>query len=176
VHIRAWLAKAEAEVTRLEGHSDPARWQAAVNAFSFGTVYEMARCQWRLVEALLDSGQREQAVAAAREAYQTAVRLGAAPLQAELEALGRRGRLGLGTGVPTEPNLAGLTPRELEVLRLLVAGRSNRQIAEALFISGKTVSVHVTNILMKLGVHSRLEAAVRARDLGLDRRVDKRRP
>jgi len=48
------------------------------------------------------------------------------------------------------------------VLHLLVEGRSNRQIAEQLFISGKTVSVHVTNILAKLGVHSRLEAAARA--------------
>ena len=59
----------------------------------------------------------------------------------------------------TERGLAGLTPRELEVLRLLVEGRSNRQIAEQLYISGKTASVHVTNILAKLGVHSRLEAA-----------------
>ena len=65
-----------------------------------------------------------------------------------------------------------MTPRELEVLRRLVAGRSNRQIAEELFISGKTASVHVTNILTKLGVHSRLEAAARARELGLDRPVD----
>ena len=64
--------------------------------------------------------------------------------------------------------LAGLTPRELEVLGLLVEGRSNRQIAEQLFISGKTASVHVTNILAKLGVHSRLEAAAMARRLGLD--------
>jgi DNA-binding CsgD family transcriptional regulator len=62
-----------------------------------------------------------------------------------------------------------LTPRELEVLGLLVAGKSNRQIAEALFISGKTASVHITNILAKLGVHSRLEAAAHARELGLDR-------
>jgi DNA-binding CsgD family transcriptional regulator len=169
VHLRAWMAKAEAEATRLEGRFDPARWQAAVDAFSFGDVYEVARCQWRLSEALLGSGDRERAAAAAREAYQTAVRLGAAPLQAALEALGRRGRLGLGIGVPTEPKLAGLTPRELEILRFLVAGKSNRQIAEALFISGKTVSVHVTNILAKLGVHSRLEAAARARELGLDR-------
>jgi DNA-binding CsgD family transcriptional regulator len=166
VHLRAWLAKAEAEATRLEGRFDPARWQAAVDAFSFGDVYEVARCQWRLSEALLGSGDRERAAAAAREAYQTAVRLGAAPLQAALEALGRRGRLGI--GVPAEPKLAGLTPRELEVLRFLVAGKSNRQIAEALFISGKTVSVHVTNIFTKLGVHSRLEAAAVARRLGLD--------
>jgi DNA-binding NarL/FixJ family response regulator len=68
-----------------------------------------------------------------------------------------------------------LTPRELEVLGLLVAGRSNRQIAEQLFISGKTASVHVTNILAKLGVHSRLEAAARARELGLDRVADHHR-
>jgi DNA-binding NarL/FixJ family response regulator len=60
------------------------------------------------------------------------------------------------------------------VLHLLVAGKSNRQIAETLFISGKTVSVHVTNILAKLGVHSRLEAAARARELSLDRPVDSR--
>jgi DNA-binding NarL/FixJ family response regulator len=103
------------------------------------------------------------------------VRLGAEPLQAALEVLARRGRLDLGVRLPAERGLAGLTPRELEVLRLLVEGRSNRQIAEQLFISGKTASVHVTNILTKLGVHSRLEAAARARDLGLDRPAAGRR-
>ena len=162
-------------MTRLEGHLDPKAWQAAIEAFSFGHVYAVARCQWRLAEALLGAGQREQAVAAAREAYQTAVRLGAAPLRAALEALARRARLDLGKGVPQEPGRVGLTPRELEVLQLLVAGKSNRQIAEQLFISGKTASVHVTNILAKLGVHSRLEAAARARELGLDHPVDSRR-
>jgi len=154
--------------TRLQGHSDPARWQKAVEAFSFGHVYAVARCRWRLAEALLGAGDREQAMVAARAAYQTAVRLGAEPLQGALEALARRGRLDLGAGLPAERALAGLTPRELEVLRLLVEGRSNRQIAEQLFISGKTASVHVTNILAKLGVHSRLEAAATARRLGLD--------
>jgi DNA-binding NarL/FixJ family response regulator len=168
VHLRGWRAKAEAEWTRLQGHSDPKAWQAAVEAFSYGTVYEVARCQWRLAEALLSRGDREHATEAARAAYQTAVRLGAEPLRSALEALARRGRLDLGAGVPTEHSLAGLTPRELEVLRLLVDGRSNRQIAEQLFISGKTASVHVTNILAKLGVHSRLEAAATARRLGLD--------
>jgi DNA-binding NarL/FixJ family response regulator len=93
--------------------------------------------------------------------------LGAAPLQSALLTLARRGRLDLGVGPPEERSLAGLTPRELEVLRLLVEGRSNRQIAEQLFISGKTASVHVTNLLAKLGVHSRLEAAALARRLGL---------
>jgi DNA-binding NarL/FixJ family response regulator/tetratricopeptide (TPR) repeat protein len=168
VDLRAWHAKAEAEWTRVQGRSDPKAWLAAVEAFSYGAVYEVARCRWRLAEALLAAGDREQATVAAQAARKTARRLGAEPLQAALELLARRGRLDLGAGVPAERTLAGLTPREVEVLRLLVEGRSNRQIAEQLFISGKTASVHVTNILAKLGVHSRLEAAATARHLGLD--------
>jgi DNA-binding CsgD family transcriptional regulator/tetratricopeptide (TPR) repeat protein len=168
VHVRGRHAKAEAEWTRLQGRSDPARWQAAVDAFSYGHVYAVARCQWRLAEALAGAGDREQAATAARAAHATATRLGAAPLQAALEALARRGRLDLGVALPAQPTLAGLTPRELEVLRLLVDGRSNRQIAGELFISTKTASVHVTNLLAKLGVHSRLEAAAMARRLGLE--------
>ena len=168
MHVRGRHAKAEAEWTRLQGRSDPARWQAAVDAFSYGNVYAVARCQWRLAEALVGAGDREQATTAARAAHATATGLGAAPLRAALEALARRGRLDLGVGLPAQRTLAGLTPRELEVLRLLVEGRSNRQIAEQLFISGKTASVHVTNLLAKLGVHSRLEAAAMARRLGLE--------
>jgi DNA-binding CsgD family transcriptional regulator/tetratricopeptide (TPR) repeat protein len=168
VDLRCWQAKAEAEWTRVQGRSDPEAWLAAVEAFSYGQLYEVARCRWRLAEALLGAGDREQATVAARAAHETAVRLGAEPLRAALEALARRGRLDLGVGLPPERGLAGLTPREVEVLRLLVEGRSNRQIAETLFISGKTASVHVTNILAKLGVHSRLEAAATARRLGLD--------
>jgi DNA-binding NarL/FixJ family response regulator len=78
--------------------------------------------------------------------------------------------------VPQANKAASLTPREVEVLHLLVAGRSNRQIAEQLFISGKTASVHVTNILAKLGVHSRLQAAAAARELGLDRTAPRTPP
>jgi len=168
VHVRGRRAKAEAEWTRLQGRSDPARWQAAVEAFSYGNVYAVARCQWRLAEALAVAGDRDQATAAARAAHATATRLEAAPLQSALEALARRGRLDLGVGRAAQRTPAGLTPRELEVLRLLVEGRSNRQIAEQLFISAKTASVHVTNLLAKLGVHSRLEAAAMARRLGLE--------
>jgi DNA-binding NarL/FixJ family response regulator len=168
VHVRGRHAKAEAEWTRLQGRSDPERWQAAVEAFSYGNVYAEARCQWRLAQALAAAGDREQATAAARAAHATATRLGAAPLRSALLALARRARLDLGVGLPAQPTLAGLTPRELEVLGLLVEGRSNRQIAEQLFISGKTASVHVTNLLSKLGVHSRLEAAAMGRRLGLE--------
>jgi DNA-binding CsgD family transcriptional regulator len=168
VHVRGRLAKAEAEWTRLQGRADPVRWQAAVDAFSYGNVYAVARCQWRLAEALAGAGDRERATEAARAAHATAARLGATPLRSAVLALARRGRLDLGVDLPKERTLAGLTPRELEVLGLLVEGRSNRQIAEQLFISNKTAGVHVTNLLAKLGVHSRLEAAAVARRLGLE--------
>jgi DNA-binding CsgD family transcriptional regulator len=167
VQVRGRHAKAEAEWTRLQGGSDPGRWEAAVDAFSYGNVYAVAWCQWRLAEALAGAGDRGLATAAARAAHATATTLGAGPLREALEALARRARLDLGVALPAQRTLAGLTPRELEVLGLLVEGRSNRQIAEQLFISGKTASVHVTNLLSKLGVHSRLEAAAMARRLGL---------
>jgi DNA-binding CsgD family transcriptional regulator len=164
----AWLARAEAEWARVEGRPDPARWTAAAEAFGYGYLYEEARCRWRLAEALLGEGRREEAAVAGRAAHEIAERLGAGPLLEALEALGRRGRLDLGVQPPSQPGAPGLTPRELEVLRLVAAGRSNGQIAEALFISRKTASVHVSNILAKLGVHTRTEAAAAAHRLGLD--------
>jgi DNA-binding NarL/FixJ family response regulator len=104
-------------------------------------------------------------------------RLGARPLDAEVKALARRARLDLAphagaaapaSGAPTPAEQLGLTPREAEVLALVAAGRSNRQIAQELFISPKTASVHVSNILAKLGVAGRVEAATIAHRLGLD--------
>jgi DNA-binding CsgD family transcriptional regulator len=173
--LSAWLAKAEAEWTRLQGDVDVTRWQTAVEACDYGCMYEVACCQWRLAEALLGTGDRAQTTAAAMAAYQTAVRLDAQPLQGALEGLARRGRLNLGVSAPPPRGDGGLTPRELEVLALLAEGRSNRQIAEQLFISGKTASVHVTRILAKLGVHSRRDAAAQARKLGLIEPVDANR-
>jgi DNA-binding CsgD family transcriptional regulator/tetratricopeptide (TPR) repeat protein len=164
----AWLARAEAEWTRVEGRADPDRWSAAADAFGYGYLYEEARCRWRLAEALLGDGRRGQAATQARAAHEIAERLGAAPLLATLESLGRRGRLELGVQRPAGHEAPGLTPRELEVLRLVAAGRSNGQIAEALFISRKTASVHVSNILAKLGVRTRTEAAAAAHRMGLE--------
>jgi DNA-binding NarL/FixJ family response regulator len=164
----AWLARAEAEWTRLAGDPDPDRWARAADAFSYGYIYEEARSRWRLAEALLAAGRRGEASGAALAAHSVALRLGAEPLREAVEALARRGRLDLGEVAVPGDGAAGLTARELEVLRLVAAGRSNQQIAEALYISRKTASVHVSHILAKLGVRTRVEAAAVAHRLGLD--------
>jgi DNA-binding CsgD family transcriptional regulator len=164
----AWLARAEAEWSRVRGCSDPQLWAAAAEAFGYGYVYEEARCRWRLAESLLTAGRRDDAVKHACAAHVVAVRLKAEPLRAAVEALARRGRLDLGPEARPGVGAAGFTPRELEVLRLVAGGRSNQQIADTLFISRKTASVHVSHILSKLGVHSRGEAAAAAHRLGLD--------
>lgn len=160
---RAWVLRAEAEWHRAHGRLDPALWEAVVDAFDFGFVYEVARARWRLAEALLASGDREQAAAVWRLARTAAAELGAAPLEKALDDLGRKARF---TGGPSGPD-GGLTARELEVLRLVAEGMTNREIAERLFIAQKTVSVHVSNILGKLEVSTRTQAAATARDQGL---------
>jgi DNA-binding CsgD family transcriptional regulator len=168
----AWVARAEAEWARLEGGGDPDVWAAATEAFGYGYVYEEARCRWRWAEALLGAGRREEAAQQARTAYATAAGLGAEPLRTAIEALARRGRIDVGEGVAQQEETGGLTARELEVLRLVADGRSNQQIADALFISRKTASVHVSHILAKLGVRTRVEAAASAHRMGLDLPVD----
>jgi DNA-binding NarL/FixJ family response regulator len=129
-----------------------------------------------LAEAACADGDRDAAAAAARESAGIAVRLGAEPVLAEVRALARRARLPI-DDEPAPPQPAeepadqlagfGLTDREREVLRLLAAGRSNPEIARELFISPKTASVHVSNILAKLGVSGRVEAAAVAHRLGI---------
>jgi DNA-binding CsgD family transcriptional regulator len=165
VDARGWLARAEAELRRAEDGNDPANWQAVIDTFSPGFVYETARSRWRLAEALTESGDREEAQRQWTTAAAVADELGATRLRAALDDLGRRARLGPGATRPGP--LGGLTSRELEVLRLLVTGRSNREIAGELFIANKTVSVHVSNILAKLGAASRTEAAAIAHDNGM---------
>jgi DNA-binding NarL/FixJ family response regulator len=136
-------------------------------------VYETARTQWRLAEALVEDGRRDEAAVVWRAARETASRLRAAPLGAALDDLARRARLnhgarldpgsgnrvGNGDGSGGTSPLAALTMREREVLSLLARGMSNREIGTELFITPKTASVHVSNILGKLGAASRTEAA-----------------
>ncbi|MGW3412349.1 helix-turn-helix transcriptional regulator [Streptomyces sp. NPDC000888] len=161
----AWLARAEAEWLRAHSGPDVTAWEKAVAAFGYGDPYELARCERRLAEALLSADRREEAAEHARAARDAAVRLGAVPLREDLDTLIRRGRLA--ESPSTADRIAVLTARESDVLRLLALGRTNRQIGEELFISGKTASVHVSNILAKLGAAGRTEAVAIAYREGL---------
>jgi DNA-binding CsgD family transcriptional regulator/tetratricopeptide (TPR) repeat protein len=172
---RALLLTCEAESTRVLGDVDPGRWLAAVAAWDeAGYPYPAATARWRAAEALLARrGDRALAGDLLGRGHATATALGAEPLRRELERLARTGRVPLvgetaaGEPPPRAGADLGLTARELEVLRLVADGRSNRQVAETLFISAKTASVHVSNILAKLGVATRVEAAAVAHRLGL---------
>jgi DNA-binding NarL/FixJ family response regulator len=169
---RGWLARAEAEWRRAAGDNDPAHWQAVIDTFGPDFVYETARSRWRLAEALAEAGQRDEAQEQWLQAADAADRLGASRLRDALADLGRRARLGRGpasAAVGASP-LSVLTSRELEVLSLVAAGHSNREIGAELFIASKTVSVHVSNILAKLGAASRTEAAAIAHGNGLNGR------
>jgi DNA-binding CsgD family transcriptional regulator len=176
--LAAWHATAVAERTRQQRPSDPAAWAAAVAGWErLGQPYRAAYACYRQAEALLASGDRQTAAEVLGHAAEITGRLGARPLDTEIRALARRARLDLAPhaaatapepGASTPAEQLGLTPREAEVLALVAAGRSNRQIAQALFISPKTASVHVSNILAKLGVAGRVEAAAIAHRLGLD--------
>ncbi|HMA47987.1 MAG TPA: response regulator transcription factor [Frankiaceae bacterium] len=162
----------DAERSRLAGVADPAGWQAAADAWQqLGRPYRTAYCRWRQAEALLAAGDASRAGDPLRTAHATAVRL-AGPLRAEIAALAARARISLGPTedqhpVPEPMRPYDLTDRELAVLRLLAAGHTNRQIGQRLFISPKTASVHVTNILRKLTARDRVQAAAIAAHLGL---------
>jgi DNA-binding CsgD family transcriptional regulator/tetratricopeptide (TPR) repeat protein len=167
-----------AELRRAEGLTDPDTWSDVVTALEpLERPYDLARVRHRLAEALLAQGTddeaRDRATELLRLAAAVADHLGARPLADEVALLARRARLTLSR--TPEPDLApadpvaalGLTGREHDVLRLVAVGRTNRQIAEELFISPKTASVHVSNILAKLGVSGRGEAAAVAHRVGL---------
>ncbi|MFD7700267.1 AAA family ATPase [Streptomyces caelestis] len=169
-----WL---RAELLRAEGRPAPDEWSAAVAAVEpLGRPYDLARVRFRLAEALLATGagddERARATELLRLVTAVADHLGAAPLARSAGLLAQRARLALAPAArgrtPADPaDALGLTSRERDVLRLVTAGRTNRRIAEELFISPKTASVHVSHILAKLGVSGRGEAAAVAHRLGL---------
>jgi ATP/maltotriose-dependent transcriptional regulator MalT len=176
---KAWLLLCEAEAARLHGQADPSAWLECVRAWEQPLrPYVVAYACWREAEARLAArADREPAATALRAAFDIAEQLRAEPLLREVRALAARARLSLGPAEPDEaadapvaPDQAaslGLTAREREVLALVALGRTNRQIADELFISGNTAGVHVSNIIGKLGVTSRGEAAAIAHRLGL---------
>jgi len=162
----AWKQQLEAEWARLRwlaGIESPSEdellelWRATVEAYGYGDVVRLASVRARYAAILRATGHGAQAAEQADLARTAARAMGAEPLLADLRALGTS------PAPRADDKPATLTAREIDVLGLITAGRSNRQIAGQLFISEKTVSVHVSNILAKLGVSSRTEAAAHAR-------------
>jgi DNA-binding CsgD family transcriptional regulator len=183
ISSRGYRALVTAELARATGEDHPespivGAWSAAVRAWQAAAEpYPLAYTWLRLAEAAVAAGDRQEAGRAIRQAYALASRVGATPITEEASALARRTRLsldepgadaGAARRAPEDPLARfGLTEREREIVVLLAGGRSNPQIAESLFISPKTASVHVSNILAKLGVDSRVEAAAVAHRLGV---------
>jgi DNA-binding CsgD family transcriptional regulator/tetratricopeptide (TPR) repeat protein len=191
------LALAMAECQRAAGSADPDAWLAAVGATDRSRVaWSRAYARFRLAEAMLEArAPRRDSESALSDARAAADRLGARALRDWVDGLARRARVripepavaasaqevaeteGTVENVPVpraEVETAaddglGLTRREREVLPLVAAGLTNKRIAEKLFISENTAGVHVSNILGKLGVATRTEAAAVAARLGLDR-------
>ncbi|HEY8467730.1 MAG TPA: AAA family ATPase [Solirubrobacterales bacterium] len=165
-HVRA-------EISRL-GDPDPGPWETAAATWErLDRPVFAAYSQMRGAEAFVLARERERAAELLGSAARTAREHGAAWLAGTIDKLARRARLGEPAGAPaadgdSDPAAAlGLTAREREVLALLAEGLTNREIGERLFITGKTVSVHVSRILSKLDVRSRVEAATAAHRLGI---------
>jgi ATP/maltotriose-dependent transcriptional regulator MalT len=182
----AELATAEAEYARAigrapgsseENREDVGLWSRAAAAWQgLGRPYPAAYARWREAEALMAGRDRDGAARAASDALAAARRLGSAWLVEELESLAARARLQLGEEAPAAASASngdeaddpfGLTPRERDVLTLVAAGATNREIGERLHMAEKTASVHVSRILAKLNVRSRTEAAAVAHRQGL---------
>jgi DNA-binding CsgD family transcriptional regulator/tetratricopeptide (TPR) repeat protein len=165
--VTAFVASCHAEASRLSD-PDPDLWRDAAALWDLTQeVYPAAYCRWREAEVLLNARlDRKRAVESAQAAWRCAVSMGAPLFRERIERLAERARVTLATpeAVATHPRHAvaedlGLTPREVEVLAQLAKGRTDRQIAEELFISKKTASVHVSNLLRKLDAANRIEAA-----------------
>ena len=168
---RTW----NAERTRLAGTGDPRAWSAAVKAWQdLGCPHRSGYAGWRQAQALLEAGHRAAAASGVLRAAAAAAR-GHAPLLAQIGTLAERARIPLQPPMadsraapsPPQDRAYGLTGRELAVLRLLAAGRTNAQIGAELYISPKTAGVHVSSILRKLGVSGRVQAAALAERAGL---------
>ncbi|HEY1566518.1 MAG TPA: AAA family ATPase [Solirubrobacteraceae bacterium] len=177
------------EAARAEAAASAEDWAALAERWEdHGGAFQVAYCRWRAAELVLaGGGPRGEVPAMLTAAYRTAERLRAEPLRREIADLARRARVPLEAPVgdaadigrngsdgeasaAAEPSVAdriGLTARELDVLQLMAGGATNREIAAQLYISQKTVTVHITRILAKLDARTRVEAAGAAQRLGL---------
>jgi DNA-binding CsgD family transcriptional regulator len=171
---RAGLAHALGEVALLDGDPEQAvmRFEHAIDVLGHLELpYETAQTKRRSGIALTLAGRHEKGIERLTEAYRTARKLGARPLASgvakELSDLGERVDRRLGRRAAAMLEGPGLTRRELQIMRLVAAGRTNREIASELFISPRTVDMHVRNILRKLDARSRADATNKAAALGL---------
>ena len=182
--VTGFLTLCAAEDSRLAGASDPDAWRACVALWDrHRQPYQAAYARFRLADALLSRRSRAAGAAdALARAHAAARNLGARPLLGQIEDLAARARITLhddeatppapaeapeppagqppaeDRGMSLAPAAPAFTARELDVLAELAAGLTNRQIARRLFISEKTVSVHISHILAKLGVRTRVQA------------------
>lgn len=161
-----------AELSRAQGPGDPELWARAAREWEGQErVHRAAYCWWRMAQAQVDHGQSPTKIAPAlQRAWELSAEM--APLRAAVEEIALRANVRLTTAPvvqdldPVELPVA-LTEREREILRHVAAGRSNSQIGQDLFISPKTVSVHVSNLLRKIGVANRVQAAAWAERVGV---------
>jgi DNA-binding CsgD family transcriptional regulator len=172
--VLAALAYVLGEVALLEGDAVRAaeQFDQALELFrDVDAPFERAHMQLRAGVVAAAAGERQVGVERIVDAYRTFRKLGARPMwlraAAELEALGEPVDRRLGRRAARELEHGGLTRRELEILRLVAVGRTNREIARDLFLSPRTVEMHVRHVLSKLGCRSRTEATGKAHELGL---------
>ena len=180
-HMAAYVAIARAERARASGAAATEAWMAAQTAVDvLNRAWPQAYVRYRLAEAILtDHGSRTEAARILADASERSRAMGAELLQADIERLAKRSRIDL----PTEPEPTGSPEASRPMMAKVTsesrrasarsscsvaAGMTNRRIGETLFISESTAGVHVSNILGKLGVSTRAEAAAVAARLGLD--------
>jgi len=174
--IPAARATWDADRSRVAGVSHSQAWSVAASRWEvLGYRYRAGYARWRQAEALLATRHGDRGVAATVLSTAAGLAVGHEPLTAAIEDLARRARIDLGLPAEQVEHVAqsvpargfGLTDRELDVLRLLAEGRTNPEIATALFISPRTVGVHVSSILRKLNATTRVHAATVAERAGL---------
>jgi DNA-binding CsgD family transcriptional regulator len=173
----ARYAHATAALAHARGTDNPEAWDEVAGLWrSVEHVPFLAWALLRLAHAHAQAGARAAAATPLSEAWEISRHLGATPLSERLIALAQRLRLPIDARSSVEPTAHGpltrLTHRELEVLKHVALGETNEEIGTALFISPKTVSVHVSNILAKLDVTSRARATAIAYEHGLLAQAD----
>ncbi|MGC5019178.1 helix-turn-helix transcriptional regulator [Micromonospora sp. DT47] len=174
-----FLALCTAELSRLDGRGDPELWARSADEWDKRNhPYPAAYSRLRQAEALLARRSRSGTAARLlRQAHETAQALGAVPLTSEITTLAGRARVELAERVPpvsrpervgpASDELAVLTAREREVLAAVAEGLTNKEIGQRLFISERTIGVHVSHIFDKLQVRTRVQAsAIHLRNRG----------